>query len=80
MLENRNAAGVGLAIFSNTFSQTGNRLTVLAIDGVRTSFGYDRASQVVSEASGGTMAYATSYVWDLRHEVALMIVTRSAAA
>ncbi len=64
LTENRNAAGVGLAVFTNTYSAADNRLTVLELDGTRATFSYDAASQVVSEARGGTLAYARSYTWD----------------
>ncbi len=64
LIENRNAAGIGQAVFTNSYSPTNNRLTVLEIDGTRATFSYDASSQIVSEARGGTMAYARSYVWD----------------
>ncbi len=62
LLENRDTAGVGIAIFTNTYSCTGNRVGVLAIGGIRSTFSYDATSQLVSKASGGTMAYAHSAV------------------
>ncbi len=64
LIQNLNASGAGLAIFTNTYSPTDNRLTVLELDGTRATFSYDASSQIVSEARGGTMAYARSYVWD----------------
>ena len=64
LIENRNAAGVGQFITTNTYSQVDNRLTVLELDGIRATFAYDRASQLTSEARSGTMAYNTSYVYD----------------
>ncbi len=64
LIENRNAAGAALFVATNTYSPVDNRLTVLETDGTRATFSYDASRQIVSEARGGTMAYARSYVWD----------------
>ncbi len=64
LIENRNAAGAALFVATNTYSPVDNRLTVLETDGTRATFSYDASRQVISEARGGTMAYARSYVWD----------------
>ncbi len=64
LIENRNAAGAALFVSTNTYSPVDTRLTVLETDGTRATFSYDASKQIVSEARGGTMAYARSYVWD----------------
>src|SRR5580704_16685040 len=64
LIENRNAAGVGQFITSNTYSPVNNRLTVVELDGTLCTFGYDAHSQLTSEARDGTNAYNRSYVWD----------------
>ena len=40
LIENRNAAGVGQFIATNTYSQVDNRLTVLELDGIQATFAY----------------------------------------
>ncbi len=64
LIENRNAAGAALFVATNTYSPVDTRLTVLETDGTRATFSYDASRQVISEARGGTLAYARSYVWD----------------
>jgi RHS repeat-associated protein len=64
LIENRNAAGAGQFIATNTYSPVNNRLTVVELDNTLSTFGYDASSQIVSEARSGTYAYARSYVWD----------------
>src|SRR5580700_1759112 len=64
LLENRNAAGVGQAIFTNSYDPLSNRLSVIELDNTRVSFSYDQTSQLVTEARSGTYAYNRSYVWD----------------
>ena len=51
-------------VATNTYSPVDTRLTVLETDGTRATFSYDASKQIISEARGGTMAYARSYVWD----------------
>jgi uncharacterized protein RhaS with RHS repeats len=64
LIENRNAAGVGQFIATNTYSAVDTRLTVLEMDGTRATFAYDATRQIISEARGGTMAYSRTYTWD----------------
>jgi RHS repeat-associated protein len=64
LLENRNAAGVGLAVFTNSYSQVDNRITVAEIDGTLVSFSYDRSSQLANEQRSGANAYNITYSWD----------------
>ena len=64
LLENRNAAAVGLSIFTNTYSAVDNRLTVAELDGTLVTYGYDATSQLISEARSGANAYNISYVYD----------------
>ena len=64
LIENRDKLGVGQFIATNTYSAVDNRLTVLEMDGTRATYAYDASQQITSEARGGTMAYARSYVWD----------------
>src|SRR5580700_3009175 len=64
LLENRNAAGIGQAIFTNSYDPLSNRLSVIELDNTRVSFSYDQTSQLVTEARSGTYAYNRSYVWD----------------
>jgi RHS repeat-associated protein len=64
LVENRNAAGVGQFIATNTYSPVNNRLTVVELDSTLCTFGYDASSQITSEARSGAYAYNRSYVWD----------------
>ena len=64
LLENRNAAGVGQAIFTNSYDPLSNRLSVIELDNTRVSYSYDSTSQLISEARSGTYTYNRSYTWD----------------
>ena len=64
LLQNMGPAGVALAVFTNSYSPTDNRLYVSEVDGTLVSFSYDQTSQLISEARSGTYAYNRSYVWD----------------
>ncbi len=64
LIENRNAAGVGLAVFTNTYSANDNRLYVTELDGALVTYGYDASSQITSESRDGSYGYNRSYVWD----------------
>ena len=64
LLANVSALGVGQAIFTNSYSAVGNRLTVHELDGTLVTYSYDAISQLTSEARSGTYAYNTSYVYD----------------
>jgi RHS repeat-associated protein len=64
LLENRNSAGVGQAIFTNSYDPLSNRLSVIELDNTRVSYSYDQTSQLLTESRSGTFAYNRSYVWD----------------
>lgn len=64
LIGNRNAAGFGLAVFTNTYDSVGNRLTVLELDGTHVTFGYDASYQLINEQRSGTYAYNTTYLYD----------------
>ena len=64
LLENRNASGIGQAIFTNSYDPLSNRLSVIELDNTRVSYSYDSSSQLISEARSGSFAYNRSYVWD----------------
>ena len=64
LIENRNAAGVGQFIATNTYSPVDARLTVVELNNALTTYGYDASKQIISEARSGTYPYNTSYVYD----------------
>ncbi len=64
LIENRNAAGVGQFIATNTYSPVDTRLTVIELNNALTTYGYDASRQIISEARSGTYPYNTSYVFD----------------
>ncbi len=64
LIESRNAAGQGQFTATSTYSPTDNRLTVAELDGTLCTFGYDAASQIISEERSGAYAYNRSYLWD----------------
>jgi YD repeat-containing protein len=64
LLQNISATGVGLAIFTNTYSANDNRINVAEIDGTLCTFAYDRASQLLNEQRSGSFAYNTTYTLD----------------
>ncbi len=64
LIENRNAAGVGQFIATNTYSPVDTRLTVVELNNALTTYGYDASRQVISEARSGTYPYNSSYVFD----------------
>ncbi len=64
VLSNVNAVGAAIAVFTNTYSATNNRTTVLELDGTRVTFGYDATSQLTLEQRSGAQAYDIQYAYD----------------
>jgi RHS repeat-associated protein len=64
VLGNFSSAGAALAVFTSTFDAANNRLTVLDMDGSRTTYGYDPSYQLVSEQRSGSNLYNTSFQYD----------------
>jgi RHS repeat-associated protein len=64
VLENRKSDGTLLAVYTATYDGLGNRLTVLELDGVRVTYGYDATSQLTQEQRSGANTYDTSYQYD----------------
>ncbi len=58
------ADGTALAAFTSTYDPVGNRLTSEELDGVRVTYAYDGAYQLVNEQRSGANAYSTTYVYD----------------
>jgi len=64
VLEVRKASGEALAVYTASYDAVGNRQTALELDGVRVTYGYDAANQLVNEQRSGANAYNTSYLYD----------------
>ncbi len=64
VLANRTSAGVALSIYSATYDNVGNRLTVLELDGTRVTYSYDSTYQLTNERRGGANAYNVTLSFD----------------
>ena len=64
LIQNISSFGVAQAVFTNSYSPTNNRLTVVEVDGTLVTLGYDAASQLILEQRDGTEAYNISYIYD----------------
>jgi RHS repeat-associated protein len=57
--------GAALAVYTATYDAVGNRLSVLEVDGVRVTYAYDVADQLLSELrSDPVSGYGASYQYD----------------
>ncbi len=64
VLSNTSSAGTAWAVFTNTYDATGNRLSVLELDGSRVTYLYDASYQLTNEQRSGTTPYNTTFVYD----------------
>ena len=64
LIQNISALGVAQAVFTNSYSATNNRLTVVEVDGTLVTFGYHASSQLILEQRSGAEAYNISYTYD----------------
>jgi YD repeat-containing protein len=63
-LQNRTASGTPLVIYTATYDNVGNRMSMAELDGSRTTFSYDPTYQLTNENRSGTNSYNTSYQYD----------------
>jgi YD repeat-containing protein len=58
------ASGTALLMYTATYDAVRNRLTMVELDGTRSTFSYDATYQLINEQRSGTNAYNTSYQYD----------------
>ncbi len=64
VIENRTSAGTALSVYSATYDNMGNRLTVQELDGTRVTYSYDSTCQLTNERRSGANAYNVTLSFD----------------
>jgi RHS repeat-associated protein len=64
LLEQRRTDGTALAVYTSTYDNVGNRLSILEGDGSRTTYTYDASYRLLGEERSGSSSFFTSFTYD----------------